>query len=215
MKLITRSIRYILSIFNIDAPIQLAYESALVDLGWFKSYETKKAVDKNGAPIPWYSYSFIAFIEERLSSDQSLFEYGSGHSTLWFSNRVKQVTAVESDQSWFEIVNKSLSKNATLLYRDLSKGQEYEAAVQESAENYDIIIVDGSKRMECIEQALTKLTDRGVLILDDSNRPSYTPGIDLVLSKGFKKIDFFGMQPVTPIMGCTTVFYKPNNCLSI
>lgn len=215
MKVITRTIRYILSVFNLDAPVQLAYESALVDLGWFKTYETKKAVDKNGNPIPWYSYSFIAFIEERLTSDLSLFEFGSGHSTLWFAQKVKSVVAVESDKVWFELVNKKLAKNSTLLYRELDKGQEYEASVKETKESYDIIIVDGSKRMECIEQSIEKLSERGVLILDDSNRLSYTPGISLMLSKGFKKIDFYGMQPVTPIMGCTTVFYKPNNCLSI
>ena len=40
--------------------------SALIKIGWFKSFREKSVVDKNDNPIPWWTYSFIDFIEKKL-----------------------------------------------------------------------------------------------------------------------------------------------------
>ena len=41
----------------------------LENLGWYKSWEVEKPVDKNGNPEFWFNYAFIAFLEKKLSKD--------------------------------------------------------------------------------------------------------------------------------------------------
>ena len=63
----------------------------LVKLGWYKSFEAQKPVDANGNPEFWLNYSFISFLEKKLSKDLEIFEYGSGHSTIKFSKYCKNI----------------------------------------------------------------------------------------------------------------------------
>ena len=64
------------------------HSSYLEQVGWFDSFFAQIAVDCNCKPIPWLTYPSIAFIDPRLSCEMSLFEYGSGNSTLWWAGHV-------------------------------------------------------------------------------------------------------------------------------
>ncbi len=33
----------------------------LNEIGWFESFKALKSIDRNGSPIPWFSYPFIDF----------------------------------------------------------------------------------------------------------------------------------------------------------
>jgi precorrin-6B methylase 2 len=143
----------------------------------------------------------------------TVFEYGSGSSTQYFSGKVKQVYSVEHDKDWFKKVNDSLAKNCKVFYRELNNG--YENAIKEVNINFDFVLVDGRNRVACIKEAVNYLDEKGVLILDNSEREEYKEGIDYMLKKGFKKIDFFGIAPGLISFGCTTVFYRSDNCLNI
>ena len=79
----------------------------------------------------------------------------------------------------------------------------------------DIIIVDGIHRNECLIEAVSKLSQSGIIILDDSERPEYKIGIDFILKNGFKSLDFWGIAPTILFKKCTTVFYRNINCLKI
>jgi predicted O-methyltransferase YrrM len=154
-------------------------------------------------------------LSERLNKDFSLFEFGSGNSTLWYAARVKQVVAVEHNQQWYNQVEASMPTNAQLLFKDQNQGQDYEKAILETNTKYDIVIIDGVKRIECGVHAVQALTDNGVVILDNSDRSIYQPIKDQLKELGYKSIDFWGAIPIVANISCTTVFYKPNNCLNI
>jgi len=183
-----------------------------VETGWIKSYQSTPQ-DASGNPLPWVTLPFIHFINDRLTKEMTVFEYGSGSSTRYFGGKVKQVYSVEHDKDWFKKVNDSLDNNCTIFYRELENG--YVNAIKEVNINFDFVMVDGRNRVACIKEAVKYLDEKGVLILDNSEREEYREGIDFMLKKGFKKIDFFGFAPGLITFGSTTVFYRSGNCLNI
>ena len=195
--------------------ISLRHRSYLVDVGWFKSSDKKMPVDIKGEPIPWYTYPFLSFIEPRLKNKFNVFEFGSGNSTIWLAAKVNSVKAVEHNLDWFNKILKLVPDNVEIVYRKSGAENDY---CQESLKFnifYDLVIVDGIDRNCCLKLSLEKLTKEGVIILDNSNRPKYQDGISFVMSKGFKKIDFYGIGAIANVHTCTTVFYREINCLNI
>lgn len=192
-------------------------ESYLKVTAFSKSAKARKPIGTDGQPVPWMNYAAIDFLNERLNSNLSMFEYGSGYSTLFFAKRVKQVTSIEYDSSWFDYIGATLNEqdNAEVKYYALGDGYE-EAVIKEGAgKKYDVILVDGRERVKCAKNSLDLLSDNGVLILDDSDRPKYQEVYSFYESKGFKRIIFTGLKPTGFRRYATTVFYRSNNCFDI
>ncbi len=187
----------------------------MLETGWIRSQSEQMCVDKYGMPIPWLNYPFINFISERLHKNLNIFEYGSGQSTLFWAERLKSVHSVEHEKVWFNKVESTLGKkdNVTYIYEEL--GEKYVNAITKTASEFDIILVDGRNRVDCCEKAYTRLTDKGVLILDNSERKRYKPAWDFLQRKGFRTLTFSGLAPLAYEQSSTTIFYRPNNCLEI
>jgi hypothetical protein len=202
-----------LNALNLGGSVQLYLESELKNNGWFRSFHTKRSVDAAGNPLPWCTYPFIAFIQPRLKKHFNVFEYGSGNSTRWYSAHVQSVQAVEHDEAWVKEVARQLPANADVTYRAL--GDTYVGAVAMSGKKYEIIVVDGRKRVDCMRFSVDFLTPNGVLILDNSERESYAEVKGFMGALGFRWIDFYGMAPIVSHLTCTTIFYRNTNCLDI
>jgi len=187
----------------------------LYDMGWIDSYRKKISIDKEGKPLPWVTYSFMKFIDERLSSDMDIFEYGSGNSTLWYASRVKSVTSIENDMEWYRNIKERVPSNATIFYEELIYGGNYSKYIATTKKRFHIVIIDGRDRINSIKSSIEYTTDDGIIVLDDSDRVSYAEGVEFLLKSGYKKIDFWGMAPIIFYDKCTTIFYKDNNCLGI
>jgi hypothetical protein len=217
LRKLKNSIWRFLNILGLGGYIQLYLHSYLKDIGWFRSFHHKQSVDRNGHAIPWLSYSFIHFLEPRLHKQMNLFEYGCGNSTIWFAQRVNWVDAVENDKNWIAKIQNQLSDNTAIVYRKVQENEngEYAKAIATTGKFYDIVVVDGRDRNHCIKQAEKYLSPQGVIVLDNSDRPDYQEGINFLLSKGFKKIDFIGIVPIVAMVSSTSVFYKNENCLNI
>lgn len=204
-----------LNTIGIGGPIQLMLNGALKEDGWFKSFNTKQSIDKDGNPIPWCTYPFIKFIEPRLNNRFNVFEFGGGNSTIWYANRVNTIRAVEHDKKWAEYISKKMPKNAEIIYRELSLNGDYSKEILKNGSKYHIIIIDGRDRNNCAIKGINCLTDDGVIIFDNSNLPDYKDSMELFKNKGFKRIDFIGLSPVTNHNNYTSIFYKEDNCLGI
>jgi SAM-dependent methyltransferase len=191
------------------------YSGYLKEIGWIESFKMKMPVDKDLKPIPWMTYPFIDFISARLRPDMEIFEYGSGNSTLWFADRVKRVDAIEHDEKWYKIMKQKISNNVNLYFIKLDYDGEYSRFPLNLNKKYDIIIIDGRDRVNCIKISIKCLKPEGVIVLDDSERPQYLEGIRFLLNEGFRKIDFWGISPGVFYKKCTTIFYTENNCLGI
>ena len=153
---------------GIGGPVQLLLTGYLKDTGWFKSFNTKKSIDYNGRPIPWCTYPFIAFIGPRLKRDMVVFEYGSGNSTMWYAQKVLKLIAVEHDKDWSEQMTKKLPSNAKILFRSLEEDNKYVNTISESDNKFDIVIIDGRNRNECVKSSINYLNDTGVIVFDNS-----------------------------------------------
>lgn len=75
--------------------------------------------------------------------------------------------------------------------------------------------MDGRDRVNCCKEAVNALTDTGVVVLDDSYRTEYKPGIEFLKANGFKELPFSGISPGFLHRSSTSVFYKAENCLDI
>lgn len=183
--------------------------------GWLRSASARRPVDADGQPLPWYTYPAISFLTPRIKSDFSVFEYGSGNSTLWWAERVKKVKAVEHDPLWGEIVRGMLPENASLEVFELEAGGAYSKASLAANEKFDVIVVDGRDRINCAHAAAKALTPRGVLLWDNTERRRYHSGFDRLYELGFRRLEFRGLAPIRAIALETSIFYRPDNCLGI
>lgn len=213
MKKIKNSVWKFLNNIGLGGLVQLYLDSALKDYGWFRTFHTKQSVDANGNPLPWYTYPFIAFIRERIQPEFTVFEYGSGNSTLWYARHAAFIVAVEHDKAWFDTVSLKVPDNARIIFRE--QGEPYIQAIHEIGQRFQIVVVDGRNRVRCALFAADYLTEDGVIILDNSQREHYQPARTALAEKGFRWLDFRGMTPIIGQESTTTVFYRDQNCLGI
>lgn len=92
---------------------------------------------------------------------------------------------------------------------------EYCRVIKETDEKYDIVIVDGADRVNCVKQSIGCLSENGVLILDDSSRERYQAAFNYIKDMGFRVLDFEGLKPTKFDTSRSSIIYKDDNCLYI
>ena len=196
--------------------LSLTKQGYLVETGWSKSFDLQKPVDANGKPLPWVTYSFIDFVTPRLKSGLDILEFGSGNSTIFFGTKGCNITAIEHVQEWVDIVTPQLPPSAKLIQVDLVDGGDYSHSAVTLGQQWDIVFVDGRDRVNCALNSIPFLKPEGVLVLDDSDRPQYSPIYARMKELGYKVIDFWGISPGLCYRKSTSVFYKSDaNILGI
>jgi hypothetical protein len=186
--------------------------SALLENGWFRSFRENRAVDRQGRIIPWWTYPAIDFLEPRLPRDGRVFEYGCGHSTIWLARRVAEIVSVEHDPEWARRISPLQPAHAKVVLRKLTAGYAEEIDHHGA---FDLVVIDGRERLECMRRCLGRLSPRGVILWDDSNQPDFVQGRALAAEQGFRELGFSGMVPAIFVHSCTSILYRPGNCLGI
>jgi hypothetical protein len=197
------------------ALLRHSYQGYLDDVGWISSFVQKEPVDKNGGPLPWVTYPYIHFVMPRITKEMTVFEFGSGSSTNFYAGKCKNVVSVEHDQRWYELIKSVVPSNSDLIYEKLEKNGDYARAASRTGKKFDLIIVDGRDRVNCIKYSLDSLSDKGALVLDDSEREKYCPGVDFLQEQGFRALDFWGISPGLFYLKCTSIYYRDGNLLGI
>jgi len=76
--------------------------------------------------VPWITFEARKWLIDYLKADMSVFEYGSGGSTIFISKRVKELISVEHDKDWYLLVSNEIVKeditNCRLLLREPELG---------------------------------------------------------------------------------------------
>lgn len=200
---------------RLAALLSYGHKGYLASIGWFTAFDNRQAVDANNQSIPWVTYSFIDFIKDRLNKNLSVFEYGSGNSTLFYAKHVKRVVSVEHDEAWYKKIVNQKAPNAEMIFTKLEPNGEYSQKAKLLGEKFDVIIVDGRDRVNCCKHSVSALTENGVLVLDDSEREVYEDARTFLKAEGFKELSFSGISPGLFYNKATSVFYKKDNCLAI
>jgi hypothetical protein len=162
-----------------------------------------RSVDREGAAIPWFSYPAVEYLEGLDLSGCRLFEYGSGFSTIYWGRRVQRVDAVEDDAEWRDRIQPQLSGNTTVTFARSSG--EYPRAIAASGAKYDIIVIDGTVRLECAHEAVSHLAEGGFMILDDAD--DFTQATELLRNAGLLQVDFAGFNPINSYTKTTSFFF--------
>jgi hypothetical protein len=183
--------------------------------GWLRSATAKMAVDAEGAPLPWYTYAAIAFLAPRLRSDMHVFEYGTGNSSLWYAGRVGSLSGCEHDPEWLRMVASRLPTNANVVHRPASSPAAYVNALSATGRRFEIVVVDGLHRNECLDAVDANLAEHGVVVLDNADVADFRPGISRMHERGYRWLEFSGLGPINVYGWTTAVFYRSGNCLGI
>lgn len=175
---------------------------------WFASlfaiYETDRMI---ALDLPWWNVAATRQIEAFLAGkpDARVFEYGSGASTVWLARRAGEVVTVEHDQAWLTKFQRQTAghENVTLLYREIESGPAaYCSAIDEMDGDFDVVVIDGRHRAECLHRAAPRLKQDGIIIFDDSGRSRYRSAIQ---SSGLHEQRHFGLSYCVPYPDHTSI----------
>ena len=180
------------------------------DFGITRTIDEKVCIDRDGNPIPWYTYPAIEYLSQFDYCAKSVFEFGVGNSSLFWAERALKVISVEDNLQWFEKWKKEFScPHLSVIWRD--EGEIYENAILETNEMFDVIIIDGKRRFQCAEAAVKRLNKGGIIILDDSDRintsEEYQKAVSVLKNANLLQVDFYGFCPMNNYTKTTSVFF--------
>jgi hypothetical protein len=184
-------------------------------VGWTRSAIGGRAVDADGNAYPWLTYPAVRFLEGRIRAEFRVFEYGSGSSTLWWSQRVASVVSCDHHRPWYDLMKQKMPPNVVYVHRALEPDGDYCREINNHAPGFDLVVIDGRDRVNCARQSAGRLSDAGVIVWDNAERERYRDGLDFLAGRGFRRIDFEGLGPVNPKAWTTSIFYRATNCLGI
>ncbi|MBC8756380.1 FkbM family methyltransferase [Kordia sp. YSTF-M3] len=187
----------------------------LIPKGWFLSRFLLSPVDEKNVPLPWFTYASIHFITQKLNTSFTVFEFGSGNSTLWFASKVKSVFSVEHDADFYAHKRNELKSFENIQCELIPLGEGYSDKILDFDNAFDIIVIDGRERVNCAKNSIKALKKDGIIIWDNSDRDEYAEGYDHFVKNGFKKIDFKGLGPINHSEWQTSIFYRTANCFDI
>lgn len=176
------------------------------EYGHYQSAKKWQSIDKNSMPIPWYSYPMVEYLKQLDFSEKTVFEYGSGNSTLFWANRSKRVVAIEDDPSWYQQIKPKLPTNVEYILVD--NKEDYVQGIHRFAELFDVIIVDGSHRFDCIKSARERLSTAGMIILD--NADWFTKSTAFLRDTDLLEVDMAGFNPINGYISTTSIFLSRN-----
>lgn len=188
--------------------------------GWIHTLLAGAPRDADGHDLPWMNYAFIAFIRERLRPDMRVLEFGAGYSTLFWARHVRSVHAIEHSGFFSTLLRDRLPPNAQVVLHTEADGVPYarrgaEVAEREGGLRFDLVVIDGIRRVEACLASLDLLSEGGVVVWDDAARSAYQPGFDALTARGFRRVDFEGLKPGSYGVDRTAVFYRTRNCLGL
>jgi len=174
--------------------------------GLLRSITTELPLDGEGAPIPWYTYPVIDYLNQLDFSRCSILEFGAGHSTLFWSKLASKVVCIERSQSWYSQVAKEIDNNNVelLLVDGDLEYIEFLSSIQKK--QFDIVIIDGRDRFHTVTQVYDVINNGGILIFDNSDW--YPASCSFLRNKNFSQIDFCGFGPINNYTWCTSIFFK-------
>ena len=129
---------------------------------------------------PWLTQQANQICSTLLMPQDVGLEWGSGRSTFYFARRIKCLTSVEHDETWYKAVSSKLKvaniSNVNYLLCKLDKGQKPEessyiqVANAFSKESIDFVLVDGRYRDVCANIVLEKIRPGGIIVIDNVER---------------------------------------------
>ncbi len=184
-----------------------AMELFLWEFAFFTSVNRHEPVDKNLQPVPWLTYPAIEFLNRLNFKSKSVFEFGAGNSSLYFSGKGASVFSVESDLHWYNRLSLRIANNNKLYYAKTKK--EYLESIKKPRTKFDVVLIDGLYRYSSSSLAIKYLKPTGFIILDNSEW--FPRAFAQLESCGFTHVDFSGFSPFNDYTLTTSIFFKKSS----
>jgi predicted O-methyltransferase YrrM len=126
-------------------------------------------------------------------------------STLWFAERCREVISVESNPEWyFSVVNRTKRRaNVRVIYA--ASKADYLAGISKTSGKFDVILIDGLYRRNCIDLARSYLNPNGMMIVDNTDiNPDLAEAVKNLFGDS-QILSFQGWVPGNLIASETTV----------
>ena len=203
LKKLLRKILSKFGLFSYDKALQGLVYNFSSKYGYTNTRLKSKPLDVNNEPLPWFTYPAIEYLEQLDLSDKSIFEWGCGHSSLYFAKRCRSIISIESDKNWYEYVSSKLLPNQKVIFKNEFN---FVNAIDELNQKYDVIIIDAILRYECALKAVHYLNNGGLIILDNSDwHPSTSAFLrninDLI------EVDMHGFGPINEYSWTTSLYF--------
>lgn len=143
---------------------------------------------------PWYNIPLINFLKSHLKQKHNVFEYGGGHSTLFYSEKVNFVCTIETKQEWVDFVNQNKTKDNIDIKLPSSMRNFANEIENFNIKKFDLIIVDSRDRAMALIKSVDYLNQNGIIVLDNSERDNLQSAILKMEMLGFKKRVFSGLR---------------------
>ena len=148
---------------------------------------------------PWMSEEEIQKIQSYLRSTDIFLEWGSGGSTIYFSQFVKEYISIEYDINWYKNIKETIintkKQNINYIYcppnndillpvwhrtSDPKNFIEYVNVIDNiPITKYDKVLIDGRSRVECAKKILSYTNKDSVIFIHDFfTRPAYFSVLD-------------------------------------
>ena len=176
--------------------------------GWLRAWWHGRPIDVKGNPLPWITYPAIDFISQFDFSDASVFEWGSGFSTLWWVERCKHIATVESNVLWIPYIKTLLPPTVDLIVTKPDAETEANILLEQPIVQHDVFVIDnhGPFRWRCAQVAAKNLLPGGMIILDNSDQ--CPKACATLRDNGFVQIDFTGFVPSNGYAQTTSIFFR-------
>ena len=178
--------------------------------------------------VPWWTYSAITVVEEWLAArpaPATVFEYGSGASTMWLSRRAGRVHSVEHHAGFAALMQAELSGHPNASVRVVEPTPSAHAAMPSRKEGYggldfsayvsaiddlqgsfDLVVIDGRARASCLAVAAERLAEDGLIVFDNSRRQRYR---EAIIRSGLEERALRGLTPTLPYPEQTSLLVRP------
>lgn len=167
------------------------------------SFARGRCVDGAGNPIPWYTYPALEYVASLDFAEQSVLEFGSGASSLWWAQRARSVVSVEHDRRWLESTLPQAPANLELTLA--TDEDSYVGAG--SGRRFDVVVIDGIHRAKCARTIGPRMADGALVILDNSDWHPKTAAW-LRESYDLVQVDFHGFGPINAYTWTTSLFFS-------
>ena len=172
--------------------------------GFARAAREERPVDADGRPIPLYSYPTLHYLDGLDCSTSDIFEFGAGHSTLWWAERARSVTSAETDDGWARHLRGKLPENTTIVQvaeHDLVR------SLRDQEKSFDVIVVDcAANRYLAAAAALTVCLHPSSFFSTIARW--YPNTADMLRRADLLEIDFAGFKPTQSSTAITSLFLR-------
>jgi hypothetical protein len=182
-----------------------------ITTGHFRSAILDRPTDRNGTPLPWYTFPAIRFLSQFEYHQADILEFGGGQSTSWWAKRARSVVTLDPHQPWAEWLSRRVPSNVAVHH--LQNSGKADTFLGDRL--FDVIVVDaGSEeypyddRVENMRLALNHMKPAGFILVDNSTEPYCAEIATIARENALNRIDFIGFAPGGVSEYGTSLFFR-------